>query len=440
MKKYKIMTLGCKVNHFESEAIDQYLKNSEWHDAEIEEKADVIIINTCTVTQKASMQSRQAIRQAIRSNPDARIIVTGCYAQTDTKEIKKIKGVHDIIGSSLKHRIPQAILSSPDSERPDSPVIIVPDISREQIFKQTPVGISSKRTRPFLKIQDGCNSFCSYCVVPYARGRSRSMAAEDVLEKIKLLADSGYKETVLTGVHLGCYGKDFPSGNNSLYKLLKRIDDSGIINRVRLSSIEPNELTAEIINLVACSSILCHHFHIPLQSGDNQILEMMNRPYKAKHFRELVLQIRSSIPDAAIGVDVLIGFPGETEEAFDATYEIIRELPVTYLHVFPFSPRKETPAYHYPNQVDNAVIKTRCKKIRELGKFKKKKFLKQSIGKTTEILIEETPDKKSGLLKGLTGNYITVLLDGPLDLKKAIVKVNIDKVFDDNSVMGTLLK
>jgi threonylcarbamoyladenosine tRNA methylthiotransferase MtaB len=266
------------------------------------------------------------------------------------------------------------------------------------------------------------------------------MAAEDVLEKIKLLSDSGYKETVLTGVHLGCYGKDFPSGNSSLYKLLKRIDDSGIINRVRLSSIEPNELTAEIINLVACSSILCHHFHIPLQSGDDQILEMMNRPYKAECFRELVLQIRSSIPEAAIGVDVLIGFPGETEEAFDATYELIQELPVTYLHVFPFSPRKETPAYHYPNQVDNAVIKTRCKKIRELGKFKKKKFLKQSIGKTTEILIEEAPDKKSGLLKGLTGNYITVLLDGPLDLKKAIVKVNIDKVFDDNSVMGTLLK
>jgi len=439
MKKYKIMTLGCKVNHFESEAIDQYLKNSEWHDAESEEKADVVIINTCTVTQKASMQSRQAIRQAIRSNPDARIMVTGCYAQTGIKEIKKIKGVHDIIGSALKHRIPQAILSSPDSERPDSPVIIVPDINREQIFKQTPVGISSKRTRPFLKIQDGCNSFCSYCVVPYARGRSRSMAVEDVLEKIKLLVDSGYKETVLTGVHLGCYGKDFSSGNSSLYSLLKRIDDSGAINRVRLSSIEPHELTTEIIDLVASSSKLCHHFHIPLQSGDDQILEMMNRPYKAKHFRELVLQIRSSIPEAAIGVDVLIGFPGETEEAFDATYELIKELSVTYLHVFPFSPRKETPAYRYPNQVDNAVIKKRCKKMRELGKLKKTKFLQQSIGKKTEILIEETPDKKSELLKGLTGNYITVLLEGPLYLKNSIAKVRIDKIFDNNSVMGILL-
>jgi len=439
MKKYKIMTLGCKVNHFESEAIDQYLKNSKWHNAGSKENADAVIINTCTVTQKASMQSRQAIRQAIRSNPDARIIVTGCYAQTGTKEIKKIKGVHDIIGSALKHRIPQAILSSPDSERPDAPVIIVPDINREEIFKQTPVGISSKRTRPFLKIQDGCNAFCSYCVVPYARGRSRSMAAGDVLEKIKLISDSGYKETVLTGVHLGFYGKDFSSGNSGLYSLLKRIDDSGSINRVRLSSIEPHELTTEIIDLVASSSILCHHFHIPLQSGDDLILEMMNRPYKAELFRKLVLQIRESIPEAAIGVDILIGFPGETEKAFDTTYELIKKLPVTYLHVFPFSRRKETPAYHYPNQVNNAVIKKRCKKMRELGKLKKKKFLQQSIGKTTEILIEETPNNKPGLLKGITGNYITVLLDGPIYVKNAVVKVRIDKVFDDNSVMGILL-
>ena len=438
MKNYKIVTLGCKVNHFESEAIDQYLKNAEWHDAEPEGKADVVIINTCTVTQKASMQSRQTIRQAIRSNPNARIMVTGCYAQTGTKEIKKIKGVHDIIGSALKHRIPQSILSSPESKRPDSPVIIVPDINREQLFKQTPVGISSKRTRPFLKIQDGCNAFCSYCVVPYARGRSRSMTAEDVLEKIKLLSDSGYKETVLTGVHLGCYGKDFSSGIKSLYSLLKRIEESGTINRVRLSSIEPHELTTEIIDLVASSSILCHHFHIPLQSGDDQILEMMNRPYKAERFRELVLQIRKSIPKAAIGVDVLIGFPGESEEAFDSTYELIKELPVTYLHVFPFSPRKETPAYRYPNQVNNAVVKKRCKKMRELGKLKKKKFLQQSVGKTTEILIEEKPDKKSGLLKGISDNYIIVLLDGSRYLKNTIVKVRIDKVFDDNSVMGIL--
>ncbi|MBW1898884.1 MAG: tRNA (N(6)-L-threonylcarbamoyladenosine(37)-C(2))-methylthiotransferase MtaB [Deltaproteobacteria bacterium] len=440
MKNYKIMTLGCKVNHFESEAIDQYLKNAEWHDAEPGKKADVVIINTCTVTQKASMQSRQTIRQAIRSNPNARIMVTGCYAQTGTKEIKKIKGIHDIIGSALKHRIPRAILSSPESKRPDSPVILVPDINREQIFKQTPVGISSKRTRPFLKIQDGCNAFCSYCVVPYARGRSRSMAAEDVLEKIKLLSDSGYKETVLTGVHLGCYGKDFSSGNKSLYSLLKRIEESGTINRVRLSSIEPHELTTEIIDLVASSSILCHHFHIPLQSGDDQILEMMNRPYKAERFRELVLQIRKSIPKAAIGVDVLIGFPGETEKAFDSTYELIKDLPVTYLHVFPFSPRKETPAYRYPNQVNNAVVKKRCKKMRELGKLKKKNFLQQSIGKTTEILIEEKPDKKSNLLKGISDNYIIVLLDGPRYLKNTIVKVRIDKVFDDNSVMGILLR
>jgi len=266
------------------------------------------------------------------------------------------------------------------------------------------------------------------------------MAVEDVLEKIKLLSDSGYKETVLTGVHLGFYGKDLPSGNNSLYSLVKRIEKSSAISRVRLSSIEPHELTTDIIDLVASSSIFCNHFHIPLQSGNDHILEMMNRPYKAKHFGELVLQIRKSIPEAAIGADVLIGFPGETEEAFNATYEIIRELPVTYLHVFPFSPRRETPAYHYPNQVSNDVIKKRCEKIRELGKLKKREFMQQSIGITTEILIEETPDKKTGLLRGLSENYLTVLLDAPSYLKNTIFKVVIDKVWDENSVMGTLLR
>jgi len=438
MKKYKITTLGCKVNQFESEAISQYLENSKWRDAGAEGNADVVIVNTCTVTQKASMQSRQAIRRAIRSYPNARIMVTGCYAQTSADEIKKIQGIHDIIGSALKHHIPRAVLSASNGNRPSTPVILVPDIHREQIFKQIPFGVSNKRTRPFLKIQDGCDAFCSYCVVPYARGRSRSMAAEDVLEKIKMLSDSGYKETVLTGVHLGCYGKDLPHGNNSLYNLLKQIEKSAPIHRVRLSSIEPHELTIDIIELVASSSVLCNHFHIPLQSGDDHILEKMNRPYTAEHFRKLVLQIRKSIPDAAIGADVLIGFPGETEEAFNATYELIQELPITYLHVFPFSPRKETSAYRYPNRVNHAVMKKRCYKIQALGKLKKKQFLQQSIGKTTEILIEETPDKKSGLLKGLSDNYLTVLVDGPRHLKNTCATVHIDSILDGNSLMGNL--
>jgi threonylcarbamoyladenosine tRNA methylthiotransferase MtaB len=433
---YNINTLGCKVNQFESEAIGQFLEESEWRVTAMDEEADVVIINTCTVTQKASMQSRQAIRQAIRSNPNARIVVTGCYAQNGLEELKQIKGIHDIIGSALKHRIPQAILSSIGNQKPDSPLVIVPDISGEQVFKQTMVEISGNRTRPFLKIQDGCNAFCTYCIVPYTRGRSRSMPALDVLKKIKLFAAAGFREIVLTGIHLGCYGKDFSNRTNRLYKLLKSIEDKSTIKRVRVSSIEPQELTNKIIELVGSSSRLCHHFHIPLQSGDDTVLTKMKRPYTSERFRNLVSFIHGKMPEASIGADILIGFPGETQEAFQNTYHLIEELPVSYLHVFPYSPRQGTPAALYPNQVSQSIIKERCKKMRELGVQKKNLFLQKFIGKTVEVLVEETRDKKTDFLKGVTSNYITVLFEGSDTLKNKIINVQIKEKINENAMSG----
>lgn len=435
MRTYTIKTLGCKVNQYESDAIARLLKESGWVPVQADERADVCIINTCTVTGKAAMQSRQVTRQVIRSNPRARIIVAGCYAQTEPDAIKKIKGVHDIIGQADKHRIPQMVLSATEPGC-SCPVIVCNDIRQERKFIPVPATVFDRRTRPFLKIQDGCDAFCTYCIVPFARGHSRSMLPENVLENINSLENNGYREVVLTGIHLGCYGLDL-SPETSLLALMKRIETSGTIDRVRISSIEPCELTEEFIHFVAGSGTFCHHFHIPLQSGDNQILKKMQRPYGAELFRRLITQIRRLIPDAAIGTDILIGFPGETDAAFENTYSLIEELPVTYLHVFPFSPRRGTPASRYPDRVPAEVIKERCKKMRVLGNTKKKDFYGKFIGQKVEILVEE---KKTGddLLKGMTSNYMPVFFRGEDRLIGTLVKAGIDRLKGVNSVYGTI--
>ena len=423
MKRFTIKSLGCKVNQCESEAIADALKKSGIEEISPEAPqhlADICIINTCTVTQKASMQSRQAIRQAIRANPKAKIIVTGCYAEIEPEAIKQINDTCSIIGHSKKNKITEIIINGNPAKT------AIP----EQLC-------SIQKTRPFLKIQDGCNAFCTYCIVPYARGRSKSMPPEQVLEKIFSLQKNGYHETVLTGIHLGAYGHDLNPATD-LYTLLKTIELSKPSCRIRLSSIEPHELTDNIIDLVAKSNIFCRHFHIPLQSGDNFILEKMHRPYTREFFNDLVFKIHKSIPDAAIGVDILAGFPGETDKAFENTYSLIKKLPVTYLHVFPFSPRQGTPAAEYPDQISHAVVKPRTARLRELGVFKKKAFYSSSIGKTVEIIIEGKRTK-TDYLKGVSSNYMPVLVNGKDDLKNSIVKVRINKL-NDNFVAGNILK
>jgi len=447
MPKFKITTLGCKVNQFESEALAQKLSDGGQcvvlRDKEI---ADLCIINTCTVTQKASMQSRQAIRQAIRSHPKARIIVTGCYAQTEPDEIKKIKGVHHVIGHFDKHKIPDMILAGKENTLP-SPVL------KHQLhhFNSMPSVALGYRTRPFLKIQDGCNAFCTYCIVPYARGPSRSLEPKQVLDNINKIHQAGYHEVVLTGIHLGNYGANLDKGKVGLLDLLKRIRKTCTIDRVRLSSIEPCELTEDIIKFVAQSDSgsgsgsgsgqakICNHFHIPLQSGDDFILERMHRPYSRTFFADLVKKIHKLLPNSAIGVDTLIGFPGESDEAFQNTYSLIEQLPVSYLHVFPFSARKGTPAYSYPDKVNSNVIKERWHKMRTLGKLKRSVFYNKFKGKTLEILIEGGQKGQKSLLKGSTSNYIPVLVKGEDKLKNTMANVTIDEVNDSNQVFGTII-
>jgi threonylcarbamoyladenosine tRNA methylthiotransferase MtaB len=371
------------------------------------------------------MQSRQAVRQAIRANPAARIVVTGCYAQTAAEELHRIKGVDDVIGHADKHKI-GSMFRSFEKDNNSHPNSICANVLDEHQFRKFSETVYGMRTRPFLKIQDGCDSFCTYCIVPFARGPSRSMALNDVLEHIRQLGNAGYHEVVLTGVHLGNYGIDLiPKA--SLYDVLRRIDESNLVQRVRLSSIEPLELSNEILKLISTSRRFCRHFHIPLQSGDDDLLKKMRRPYTRNYFHDLVLKINNCIPDAAIGVDVLVGFPGETVEAFENTYNLIRVLPIAYLHVFPFSARPGTPASKFADKIPSDVIKRRCERMRNLGDQKRLKFYRGFVSRTLDVLIEETRDSKTGLLKGISSNYIPVFIDASDDHMNRIVQVKIEQ-------------
>jgi threonylcarbamoyladenosine tRNA methylthiotransferase MtaB len=447
MKKFIIKTLGCKVNQCESEAIRNALVESGGGITSGDEGgADVVIVNTCSVTRKAAMQSRQAVRQAIRANPDARIVVTGCHAQTAAAEMAAIDGVDLIVGNRDKHLIPRRILSQlpehadgavptecPDTDRPGK--------NRIDQFEMLPAMATGSRTRPFLKIQDGCDAYCTYCIVPHARGRSRSLPMDQVLKQIEQLGRLGYREVVLTGIHIGCYGHDLTPATG-LIELLCLIREAGSIDRVRVSSIEPAELSDAIIDL-ACSDPdqsgrLCPHFHIPLQSGDDGILKRMHRPYSRDDFKARVQRIIARLPDAAIGVDTLIGFPGETDAAFEHTYDLIRSLPVAYLHVFPFSAREGTPAFTFKDQVPAPVVKKRCARMRRLGAKKRQEFYARHVGKAVTVLVEATRDRISGCLKGFSDNYIPVLFDGSDDLANTFQPVEIKDISADGVPAGVV--
>ncbi len=454
MRTFYITTLGCKVNRYESDGIANELILNGWTRQYKSAKADICIINTCTVTSKAAMQSRQIIRSIIRSNGHAKIIVTGCYAQTAPDEIKAIKGVHCITGHKDKFNIANAILaheqeliipknnnSNKDNENPVPDFSLLPFPQSNQCtdskFYSFNSAVIGNMTRAYLKIQDGCNAFCTYCIVPYARGRSCSMPENDVIKHLNSLRQKGYAEAVLTGIHTGMYGLDFKN-KSSLFLLLKKIDRLKPINRIRLSSIEPKELTNDIIELAANTPTICDHFHIPLQSGDDEILKKMKRPYDTGFFRELIMKIYSLMPYAAIGVDILQGFPGESEKAFNNTYDLIKELPISYLHVFPFSPRKGTPAFEYPEKVKPEILKERCSSMRMLGFEKKKEFITKNINRKLQAVIQNKRDIKTGMLKAITSNYLTILTNGQDDLKKKIVNIIPEQVKSDNTIYGTI--
>lgn len=424
MKSFTITTLGCKVNRYESEAISEQLIEHGWYKASNEARANLCIVNTCTVTGKAALQSRQAARRLIRKHPGALVLVTGCYAQVAPEVFAAIDGVNYIVGNGFKDRIASLV----DVENVHkSCLTVVEDLTAPRPFEDLPVTRFGNRTRPFLKIQDGCNNFCAYCIIPYARGRSRSLAPQRVVQRVKNFKNQGYNEVVLCGINLGRYGSDL-NPKTSLSSLIELIENQNAINRLRLSSIEPDRLSEGLIRQLSASENFCPHLHIPLQSGDDEVLKHMNRHYSSQFYADLIHHISSVMPDVAIGVDVLVGFPTENEKAFENTCNLIKDLPIAYLHVFPFSRQKGTRAETIKEEVRPEIIKKRCQYVRKLGDLKRRKFYERHVGSVQEVLIEGKRDRTTGHLKGFTRNYIPVLVRGEDELLQQLIQVRLSRI------------
>lgn len=429
-----ITTLGCKVNQYESAAMGESLEKQGFRVVPFLEEADYYIINTCTVTGRTDYQSRQLIRRAGKLNPRAAIIVTGCYAQTSPDVFTGMPGVTVVAGTLEKDHIAEIISEIQNNSllgktAGPAPSVRVGDIGRYiEDWKVSPVSAFTGHTRTFLKIQDGCNAFCSYCIVPFARGRSRSIGQEDVMERILALVRNGYREVVLTGIHLGAYGEDRQDGS-SLAGILRQVEENGTVERLRLSSLEPREITEEILGIMKSAQIVCPHLHIPLQSGDDGILSRMGRNYDAAFFRELMARVFANRPDLTVGMDVMVGFPGEDEKAFENTVSLIESLPIAYLHVFPYSRRPGTAAARMEKQVGEEVKKRRGQTLRHLGIKKRQAFLERFVDSTMTVLVEKRKDRQSGYLKGFTSNYLPVLLqDGSAEMVNTIVSVKLESV------------
>ncbi len=407
-KKFYIESLGCKVNKYESDGIAAQLEGQGHLRVDKNMPADICIVNTCAVTSKAGMQSRQATRRLIREHPDAVILVTGCHAQTDPDQFKKIAGVDHIVCHQDKPLISR-FLDENDCLCP-SFEFRKPQFTKSEAFIGFDQPVSGKMTRVYLKIQDGCNQFCSYCIIPYARGASVSMPVDQVLAHVSGLSRKGFSEIILTGIHTGLYGVDLHPAT-SLTELVEILDKKQLAEQIRISSIEPNEITDSLIQIARPGHILCDHFHIPLQAGDNDVLKKMKRPYTVEQFTEVIHKIHEDLPWAGIGLDVIVGFPGETETAFENSYRLIENLPVSYLHVFPFSPRKGTPAWHFASKVPASVARQRASKMRALGEYKRQAFIRANQGRTLQGVIQHQRDRDTGQLKAVTSNYLTVLIN-----------------------------
>lgn len=436
MKRFHIVTLGCKVNQCESAAMGHLLEDSGFGPLQ-DGAPDVVLINTCTVTGKAAMQSRQAIRQAQRKYPTAQIVVTGCYAQTAPDEIKAMEGIRRIIGHADKMRVGELLSDACDDPTGDG---AAPAMDASCPFAALPSVSREARTRAFLKIQDGCNTRCTYCIVPHARGPSRSMPIDDVGRHVRLLGAEGFLEVVLTGIHLGAYGADLrpPIRLAQLLATLTRAHTE--VARFRISSIEPTEVDEQIIDAINHSGgRLCRHLHIPLQSGDDTVLRRMGRPYTRERFAQTITTIQRAIPGVAVGVDVMAGFPGESAEAFENTYRLIEGLPITYLHVFPFSPRKGTPAAGFKPRVPERIAKERCRRLRHLGEEKRGSFHRAQVGQRLSVLIESEAEENRGPAQGLSDNYLPVALPGAAPKANTLVEVHITGLAPDGRLLGQIL-
>jgi threonylcarbamoyladenosine tRNA methylthiotransferase MtaB len=425
MSSVAFHTLGCKVNHYETEAIWQLFKENDYERVDFEKSADVYVINTCTVTNTGDKKSRQVIRRAVRRNPDAVICVTGCYAQTSPAEIMAIPGVDIVVGTQDRVKM-LGYIEQYKQER--QPINAVGNIMKTRVYEELDVPAFTDRTRASLKIQEGCNNFCTFCIIPWARGLMRSRDPKEVIRQAQQLVDAGYKEIVLTGIHTGGYGEDMKDYN--LAQLLRDLEAQVTgLKRLRISSIEASQITDEVIEVLDQSNVIVRHLHIPLQSGSDTVLKRMRRKYTMEFFADRLNRLKKALPGLAITSDVIVGFPGETEEEFMETYDFIKEHRFSELHVFPYSKRTGTPAARMDEQVDEAVKNERVHRLIELSNQLAKEYASQFEGEVLEVIPEEMDKEhpESGLYIGYTDNYLKVKFPATEGMVGQLVKVKITK-------------
>lgn len=430
MKKVAVHVLGCKVNQYEIEGIKELFREKNYKIVDFDEKADVYIIHTCTVTHLGDRKSRQYIRKAVKNNPHAIVAVTGCYAQVSPHEVEKIEGVDIVLGTRDRKEIVNVVESCQKGRQ----IKHISDSMTNKEFEELPV-FKPSRARAFLKIQEGCDRFCTYCIVPYARGPVKSRDFHNTISEIEGLVNKGFQEIVLTGVHLGTYGRDLGNGID-LYYLLDELVKIPGLKRLRISSLDPDEIYGDLLQLITENEKICSHYHIPLQSGDALILQKMGRKYTLEDYRKLVTDIRNKRPEAAITTDVIVGFPGETNEGFANTKKFIKETGFTDLHVFKYSPRKGTPAAEYPDQVSSEIKNQRSNELIELSNVLWTNYAQGFLGREVQILVETN---MNNFWEGHTGNYLKVRFKADtVGLVGKIVSVKLEKIGQAKDVLGTV--
>ena len=436
MAKIAFYTLGCKVNQADTASMENLFLRSGHQLVSFDGEADVYIINTCVVTNTGQRKSRQTIHRAIRKNPNALIVVTGCYPQTAAEEVKAIAGVDMIIGNQDRAQIVQLVEERLAHRQTDT-LDAVHKLTASTAFEEMAAGDITDKTRAFLKIQEGCNQFCTYCIIPYARGPLRSRSLESIRTETQRLISAGFKEIVLIGIHLGCYGKENPDGS-TLYDAVKTVLDVPGVQRLRLGSLESVEVEPRLLTLMQEDARFCRHLHLPLQSGCDKTLQAMHRPYTTTKFKTLLADIKTRVPDIAITTDVIVGFPGETEADFETTCKFAESCGFSKMHIFPFSARKGTPAEKFAGAVTEAVKKERADILGRIDETMHKAFLQAMVGQNAEVLFEQPAGED--YFEGLTGNYQRVFVkSGGRNLGGEILPVKIT-AFDGEKLLGEIIK
>lgn len=433
MKTVAFHTLGCKVNQYETEAMEELFTKNSYSIVDSQEKADIYVINTCTVTNLSARKSRQFINRSKRINEDGIIAVVGCYSQVSPEEVANIDGVDVVIGTTERNRIVELC---EEAKIKNEKINVVRNIKTEKTFETINIDDIKSKTRAYIKIQDGCNQFCSYCIIPYARGPIRSRDLEDILNETKKLARIGFKEIVLTGIHVASYGRD--GAGAPLTSLLEEVSKVEGIERIRFSSIEPTLITHGFMERLMATGKVCDHFHLSLQSGSSSVLKRMNRKYTTDEYRKIVEIIRSYMPNAGITTDIIVGFPGETHEEFEETFRFVEEIGFSRIHVFKYSPREGTPAAESKDQINGNIKNDRSERLIKLGEDLESKFGSKFIGSTLSVLFEEESRDETGLIEGYTTNYIKVKAPGAENLIGNICHVEIESI-DNNILIGKIL-